>query len=86
MGLLNRDDARIHRAYFEEMTKLIGIQVLYQYVIKQELTIHSEDNSTLSQPMQLDILFDENPSQKTLNRRKTELILSSSVFLYNRIN
>ena len=68
MGLLNRDDARIHRAYFQEMTKLIGIQVLYQYVIKQELTIHSEDNSTLSQPIQLDILFDENPSQKTLNR------------------
>ena len=32
------------------------------------MTIHSEDNSEYSMPVRLDILFDENPSVKTLNR------------------
>lgn len=68
MGLLNRQDAQIFRSYFSEMAKLIGISVGYQYVIKQEMTIHSEDNSQLSAPIRIDILFDENPSVDTLNR------------------
>lgn len=68
MGLLNRSDSLIYRRYFREMCKLIGISVAYQYVIKQEMTIHSEDNSDLSMPIRLDILFDENPSIDTLNR------------------
>lgn len=32
------------------------------------MTIHSEDNSELSMPIRLDIIFDENPSVDTLNR------------------
>lgn len=50
MGLLNRQDAKIFRRYFSEMVKLIGQSVGYQYVLKQELSIHSEDNSKLSAP------------------------------------
>ena len=68
MGLLNRSDSLIFRGYFNEMAKLIGITVGYQYIVKKELTIHSEDNSTLSQPVRINILFDENPSVNTLNR------------------
>ena len=68
MGLLNRKDSTIYRNYFKECAKLIGIECSYQYVVKQDLTIHSEDNSTLSQPIPLNILFDENPSVDTLNR------------------
>ena len=44
------------------MCKLIGISVGYQYVTEKEMTIHSEDNSKLSLPIRIDILFDENPS------------------------
>lgn len=68
MGLLNRNDAVIFRKYFSEMCKLIGQSVGYQYVVAKDMTIHSEDNSQLSAPVRLDILFDENPSIDTLNR------------------
>lgn len=68
MGLLNRQDSTIFRGYFKEMCKLIGISVGYQYVVEQKMTIHSEDNSKLSLPQRLDILFDENPNVNTLNR------------------
>lgn len=68
MGLLNRQDAKIFRGYFSEMVKLIGQSVGYQYVVKKELTIHSEDNSVLSAPIRIDVLFDENPQVDTLNR------------------
>lgn len=68
MGLLNRQDARIFRGYFSEMCKLIGISVGYQYVTEKHMTIHSEDNSKFSMPVRLDILFDENPSNDTLNK------------------
>lgn len=68
MGLLNRQDARIFRQYFSEMVKLIGISVGYQYIVERQKTIHSEDNSKLSMPIRLDVLFDENPQVDTLNR------------------
>ena len=68
MGLLNRQDSKIFRQYFKEMVKLIGIQVAYMYVKNQSMTIHSEDNSNLSLPIPLNILFDDNPSIDTLNK------------------
>ena len=68
MGLLNRKDSRIFRQYFKEMVKLIGQSVGYQYIVERQYTIHSEDNSTLSAPIRIDVLFDENPKVDTLNR------------------
>ncbi len=68
MGLLNRKDSLIYRSYFKEMCKLIGISVGYQYIVKKELTIHSEENSTFSMPIRIDIIFEENPSVDTLKR------------------
>ena len=68
MGLLIREDARLYRGFFREMVKLIGISVGYQYVVEKKMTIHSEDNSVLSAPIRMNILFDENPSVDTLNR------------------
>ena len=67
MGLLNRQDSKIFRQYFNEMVKLIGQSVGYQYVVDRDMTIHSEDNSKLSVPIRLDVLFDENPTVDTLN-------------------
>ena len=67
MGLLTRQDTKIFRQYFSEMVKLIGQSVGYQYVVEKIMTIHSEDNSKLSMPIRLDVLFDENPSVDTLN-------------------
>jgi len=67
MGLLNRQDSTIFRKYFSEMAKLIGQSVGYQYVVEKDMTIHSEDNSKLSAPIRIDVLFDENPNVDTLN-------------------
>ena len=67
MWLLNRSDSKIFRQYFIEMVKLIGQSVGYQYIVKRETTIHSEDNSKFSMPIRIDILFDENPTVDTLN-------------------
>ena len=50
------------------MCKLIGISVGYQYITEKNMTIHSEDNSKLSLPIRIDVLFDENPSVDTVNR------------------
>ena len=67
MGLLNRQDSTIFRQYFNEMVKLIGQSVGYQYIVEKNMTIHSEDNSKLSVPIRIDVLFDENPTVDTLN-------------------
>lgn len=68
MGLLNRQDAKIMRGYFNEMCKLLGQSIGYQYITKRDMTIHSEDNNEYSMPIRLDVIFDENPSIDTLNK------------------
>ena len=67
MGLLTNADATLYRGWFKEMAKLHGITVIYQYVIAQDSTIHGELNPTnLSDPINIDIIFDTNPKIKTL--------------------
>lgn len=68
MGLLTNKDARIYRNAFKEMAKLRGISVSYQYIKDKHMTIHSETNSTYSDPIRMDIIFMENPSVSTLKK------------------
>lgn len=68
MGLLTRNDAKLFRGYFDEMCKLLGQSVAYQYIVKRDMTIHSEDNNDYSMPIRIDIIFEENPTVDTLNR------------------
>ena len=68
MGLLNRSDSKLQRRYFSEMCKLIGISVLYQYVVERDMTIHSENKNKISAPIRIDILFDEDPTIDTLTK------------------
>lgn len=67
MGMLVRNDALRFRQYFKEAVKLVGLSVAYQWVTKQEYTIHSEKNFEYSQPIRMDIILDENPTIETLN-------------------
>lgn len=66
MGLLTKKDARLFRFFFKEMAKLRGISVKYRYVEDTETTIHAEFESKLSEPIDMDIIFNENPSVNTL--------------------
>lgn len=66
-AMLVRNDALRFRQYFKEAVKLVGLSVAYQWVTKQEYTIHSEKNFEYSQPIRMDIILDENPTIETLN-------------------
>ena len=69
MGLLINSDAARFRNYFVEMAKLIGITVLYQYPIDMDYSTYGDENPLgFSEPTELDIIFEENPSIKTLKK------------------
>ncbi len=69
MGLLTQKDATIFRKYFKEMAKLRGIPVIYQYPIDMEFSLYAEeDPKGFSEPIFMDIIFEENPKIATLRR------------------
>lgn len=69
MGLLVDKDANMFKSYFKEMAKLRGIRCKYQYPLpNKEYTIYSELKASYSEPLLVDIVFEENPSQRTLRR------------------
>lgn len=68
MGLLTNTDAQQFRSWFTEMANLLGIKCGYQYPLGNEKTIHSEPNMPMSNPIELDIIFDENPTVDTLKK------------------
>lgn len=69
MGLLVDADAAMFRRYFKEMSKLLGIRCKYQYVLKdKDYTIYSELKASYSEPLLVDLVFEDRPKQKTLRR------------------
>lgn len=68
MGLLTQEDATVYRGFFREMCELLGQTVQYQYPLNVNKTIHSEPNIELSDPIRLDIIFNENPTVDTLRK------------------
>lgn len=68
MGLLTNEDSTLYRNWFKEMAWLRGITVGYQYPLNTDKTIHSEPNIDLSNPIRMDIIFNENPDVNTLRK------------------
>ena len=69
MGELFNKDALIYRNFFKEQAKLLGIQVQYQYPIEMEFTTHGqEDPKGYSEPISLNVIFDQSPRLKTLKK------------------
>lgn len=68
MGLLTQNDSEAFRKWFKEMAKLLGFRCGYQYPLSDEKTIHSEPNMPMSIPIDIDIIFDENPTLDTLKK------------------
>lgn len=70
MGLLTQKDVTVWRKWFKEMAKLRGFSVKYSYVTNRDsnmdMTIYSEFNPEYSTPIDMDVIFDENPSVNTL--------------------
>lgn len=69
MGFLTREDSTIYRNWFKEMARLRGHRVEYRYVKEFNETIHSEVYPEhLSDPIYLDVIYEENPKVSTLRR------------------
>ena len=69
MGLLVGKDSTLFRNYFDEMSKLIGIQVKYMYPIDMNFSMYGDENPLgFSEPEWISIIFDENPSIRTLKK------------------
>lgn len=66
MGLLTQNDAKIIQQYFKEMAALLGIRVNYRYPVDEKVTVHSEIQCSFSDIVPIDIVFQQNPSIKTL--------------------
>lgn len=67
MGELFNNDAKIYREFFKEQARLLGIRVMYRYPIDMDYTLHGQDNPKgYSEPIELDIIFDQSPKLKTL--------------------
>ena len=68
-GQLLTPDIRIHRQYFREMVKLLGIRVLYRAPkIDKSYTTYREIEANYEEPILVGCIFDEHPSQQTLRK------------------
>ena len=69
MGELFKNDATLYRKFFKEQAKLLGVHVQYRYPIDLDYTLHNQADVTgYSEPIELDIIFDQSPKLKTLRR------------------
>lgn len=67
--LLSEKDIKLQRKYFIEMTKLIGVNVLYRYTLpNKHWTTYTEIDSNYSQPELVRCIFNEYPDQRTMKK------------------
>lgn len=69
-GKLLTPDIKLHRQYFNEMVKLLGIQVIYRAPRKDKhWTSYAEIDSNYKEPILVGCLFEEYPTQQTMKKR-----------------
>lgn len=68
-GLLLTPDIKLHRKWFDEMVKLIGIKVVYRAPQKgKHYTTFTEIESNYQSPEVIGCIFEEHPTQKTMKK------------------
>jgi len=68
-GLLLNKDIKLHRMYFQQMTKLIGINVIYKAPLPgKTFDTHGDLDSGYYQPIVVGCIFNDHPDQKTLKK------------------
>lgn len=68
-GILLNDNIKLYRKWFEEMTTLIGINVIYQAPTREKTyTEQSEIVSSYQDKEVVGCIFDEHPTQQTLKK------------------
>lgn len=69
-GLLLNKDIKLHRQYFKEMCKLIGINVIFKAPIEETKrnNLYGELNTSYESGVLVGCIFQEHPDQKTLKK------------------
>ena len=68
-GQLLTPDIKIHRQYFREMVKLLGIRVLYRAPKPgKDYTLYREIDANYEEPILVGCIFDQHPTQQTLRK------------------
>ena len=67
--LLNGNNIKLHRFYFKQIVKLIGINVIYRAPMENKTWDgHGELEGSFYPPQSVGCLFTEHPNQKTLKK------------------
>lgn len=68
-GLLLNKDIKLHRMWFKQMTKLIGINMLYSAPRKDKnFDAHGDLEANYYPPQPVGVIFQDHPDQKTLKK------------------
>jgi len=81
-GILIGPDAKLHRQYFKEMVKLLGINCIYKAPMTDTVyDKHGDLDADYYPPLLVGCIFQEHPDQKTLKKQGwvAELQESSSM-------
>ncbi len=81
-GILIGKDAKLHRMYFKEMVKLLGINCVYKAPMTDTVyDKHGDLDADYYPPLLVGCIFQEHPDQKTLKKMGwvAELQESSSI-------
>ena len=67
--LLNGNNIKIHRRYFDEMVRLLGVQTIFRAPRpSKHWTTYAEIESNYYEPKLVGCILDEHPTQKTLKK------------------
>ena len=68
-GLLLNKDIKLHRQYFKQMTKLLGINCLYRAPLMGKTHNTQGDlEANYTKPVTVGVIFQDHPDQKTLRK------------------
>ena len=68
-GILLTPDIKLHRLYFKEMVKLLGINVIYRAVKSgKKYTTYAEMDTNFEKPLLEGCIFEQHPDQQTLKK------------------
>lgn len=68
-GILLNKDIKLHRQYFQQMVKLIGINCIYRAPRRsKEHDAHGDLDTKYCEPITVGVIFDQHPDQKTLKK------------------
>lgn len=67
--LLNKNNIQLHRSYFKEMTRLLGINCKYRAPLPNKVKdIHGDLQTGYGPEMIIGCVFEEHPDQKSLRK------------------